>query len=88
MTKLQVPVPTEGTFPFIVAVSVDAGEYGPQYVVSFPAFASSGNGELVIVMVSVDGVQIPLLIVHLNTYVPIANEVIVDVGELAFVMAG
>ena len=57
-------------------------------MVSLPAFATSGSGELIIVIVSVDGVQIPLLMVHLNTKVPIAIEVMVVVGDEGVVIAG
>jgi hypothetical protein len=60
---VHVPEPTLGTLP-------DKLEVVPQIVWSLPAIDTLGLASLVIVTVLSLGGQVPLVIVHLNTYVP------------------
>ena len=69
------PVPTVGVLPASVAV-------GPHTVWSAPAFAVVGDSSLMIVTVSFDGGQMPLLIVHTSVFAPTESAVTPDVGSV------
>ena len=62
LTILHAPVPFDGVFP-----PKDPLSKAPQMFCADPTVAVVGVAELVIVTVLSDGVQLPLLIVHLNT---------------------
>ncbi len=75
---VHAPVPTVGVLPAnVVAVE--------HTVWSDPAFAVVAGVSLVIVTVSFDDGQVPLLIVHTNEFAPTDNPVTPDVGELGVV---
>jgi hypothetical protein len=61
LIMLQVPVPVKGTFP---AMAVEATL---QRFCVGPAFEVVGGAELVMVTVLVEGVQVPLEMLHWNT---------------------
>jgi len=68
---VHVPVPTAGVLPASVAVAA-------QTVWSGPALAIVGTRSLVTVTVSLEGAQMPLVIVHTNIFAPIDNPVTWD----------
>ena len=83
LTMLHAPVPFNGVLPPsepLVKV--------PQRFCVAPMVAVVGVAELVIVTVLSDGVQLPLLIVHLNTYTPGITLVTVVLYNVALVIAG
>ena len=72
----HVPVPTVMTFPARVV------EEFPHRTWSGPAFAVVGVSNVVIETSSVLGEQMPFVIDHLNTYVPVTIPVIVVFGRI------
>ena len=74
LTRLQTPVPTVGVF-------ADNRKVESQTVRSSPALAGVGIESRIIITSSVDGGQIPLLIVHLKVLDPTLSPVIPEVGE-------
>ena len=83
LTILHAPVPAVGVLP-----PSDPLSKTPQMFCVDPAVAVVGVAELVIVTVLSDGVQLPLLIVHLNTYTPGITLVTVVLYNVALVIAG
>jgi hypothetical protein len=79
LTRVQVPVPTVGVLPAIVAELLHPDCVGP-------AFAVVGEATPVIVTVEVEGVHGGLLIVQVNTFGPTPNPVTPEVGEEGVVM--
>ena len=79
---LHAPVPTEGVFPAKVTdVTPQAGDW------SAPANATDGNAPAkVITTLSVEVVQVPLLIVHFKVYAVPAFPEKEEVAELALAM--
>src|SRR5258707_8980420 len=75
---VHAPVPTVGVFPARVAV-------GPHTVWSGPAFAVVGASSRIIVTVSLDGVQTPLLIVQTNVFAPTESPVTPEVRSAGVV---
>jgi hypothetical protein len=61
LLMLQVPVPVKGTFPAVVVVTT------LQRFCVGPALEVVGGAELVMVTVLVEGVQVPLEMLHWNT---------------------
>lgn len=74
LTKVQVPVPTAGVFPASVAVLLQMVWFGP-------ARAVDTGFICIMMMVSVDGAQGGLEIVHTKTFGPTDNPVTPEVGE-------
>lgn len=70
---VHVPVPIAGVFPARVAVV-------EHNVWSGPAFEVVGGAFLAMTTVSLDGAQLPLLIVHTNVLLPTDNPVTPEVG--------
>jgi len=79
-TKVHKPVPIAGTFPARVAVEVI------QTDCARPAFAAVGTAKRVIITVSILGGQLPLLIVHFNTFAPTPKAVNPEVGDAGVVI--
>lgn len=73
---VQIPVPTVGAFADNVKVVL-------QVLWSVPAFAMVGAASRVMVTSLVEGVQVPLETVHLNTLIPIPKLVTWEVAEVA-----
>ena len=72
LTIVHVPVPVEGLFPARVVVAV------LQRLWFDPASAVVGGAEFVTVTVLVEGGQVPLDMLHWNTYVPVNMPVTVE----------
>src|SRR5205823_3925995 len=71
---VHAPAPTVGVFPANVAV-VEHIDW------SAPAFDVVGDASRVMVVVSLDAGQLPLMIVQTNEFAPADNAVTPDVGE-------
>ncbi len=67
-TTVHVPFPMAGVFPFNVEVE-------EQIVESNPALEIVGNGSTYIATVSIDGRQVPFVVVQTNKFVPTLNPV-------------
>jgi hypothetical protein len=75
------PVPTTGVLPF------NGDENAAQILVEIPALATVGFASCVMATVEIEAGQIPLLIVHWNTFVPTPNPVTPLLGLPGEVMA-
>lgn len=71
---VHIPVPIPGTLP--ASVAVDA-----QTVWSVPAKEVLGLSSRIMVMSSIEGGQVPLVIVHLKVLMPILKPLTLEVGE-------
>ena len=83
LTMPHAPAPFSGVLPPSEPLSKT-----PQMFCVDPTVAVVGVAGLVIVTVLSDGVQLPLLIVHLNTYTPGITLVTVVLYNVALVIAG